>query len=344
MIKKVLLGFAALLTIAILFFFYYINSSQVELPQDTQDIVEEAMNSAIPNFVTGETGVASNGDVKIWYESRLPSDSIKGTVLLVMGLGASAMIWDNEFIQPFLTAGYQVVRFDNRDVGLSSWLEDWDEDTPYTLEDMAKDGIAVLDALNISRAHVVGASMGGMIVQQMAISFPDRVASLTSIMSSGHITDPDVPTGSDALTSEFTKLALKQLVDRSDRSYIHNQIMTRHLLKGDGPYAINIKHTVQNTLYELKERNGYNPNAATHQIKAMEVSGSRLQDLPKITVPTLVLHGKADPLVKFEHAQKYAPLIPSADTLYIEGMGHDIPAIYREKIHAGILNTIGKVL
>ena len=344
MFRKILLGLGSLLAIAAVAFYYYINTSQVKLPEDTDIIVKSALSSAIPNLVVGETGMATNGDVKIWYESKMPTDSVKGTVLLVMGLGASAMIWDNEFHQPFLEAGYQVVRFDNRDVGLSTWLEDWDEDNPYTLEDMAQDGIAVLDALNIPEAHVVGASMGGMIVQQMAIRHPDRIASLTSIMSSGHITDPEVPTGSDALTSEFTKLGLKLFLDRSDRNFIYYQIMSRHLLKGDGPYDINIKNTAQMTLYELKERNGYNPNAATHQIKAMEVSGSRLEALPQITVPTLILHGKSDPLVQFEHALKYAPLIPDADTLFIEGMGHDLPMIYREEIHAGILNTIGKVL
>lgn len=342
MLKKVLLGLAAILVIATLAFFYYINTSQVELPADTDAIVKTAMASEIPKLVVGETGMATNGKVKIWYESKMPSDSVKGTVLLVMGLGASAMIWDNEFHQPFLDAGYQVIRFDNRDVGLSTWLEDWDEDNPYSLKDMAKDGIAVLDELKISKAHVIGASMGGMIVQQMAISHPDRIASLTSIMSSGYITDPDVPTGSDALTSEFTKLGLKLLVDRSDRNFIHYQIMSRHLLKGDGPYDINIKNTALMTLYELKERNGYNPNAAPHQIKAMEVSGSRLEALSQITVPTLILHGKSDPLVQFEHALKYAPLIPNADTLFIEGMGHDLPMIYREQIHAGILNTMAK--
>lgn len=344
MLKKILLGLAAIITIVITASFFYINHTNVELPPDTDAIVEAAMAAEIPNLVTGETGMATNGAVKIWYESKMPEDSVRGTVLLVMGLGASAMIWDNEFHQPFLDAGYQVVRFDNRDVGLSSWIEDWDEDNPYTLEDMAEDGIAVLDALGIQKAHIVGASMGGMIVQQMAISHPDRIASLTSIMSSGFITDPDVPTGSDALTSEFTKLGIKLILSKSDRNFIQYQIMSRHLLKGDGPYDINIKRTAQMTLYELKKRNGYNPNAATHQIKAMEVSGSRLEALPQITVPTLILHGKSDPLVQFEHALKYAPLIPNAETLYIEGMGHDLPMIYREKIHAGILNTMAKAL
>ena len=120
--------------------------------------------------------------MKIWYEKRAPTDSIKGTLLLVMGHSATAMIWSDDFMQPFIDAGYQVIRYDNRGVGESDWIADWDEENPYSLEDMSKDGIAVLNAEGVEKAHVLGASMGGMIVQRMALSHKDKVASLVSLL------------------------------------------------------------------------------------------------------------------------------------------------------------------
>jgi len=259
-------------------------------------------------------------------------------------LGASAIIWSNEFIQPLLEAGYQVIRYDNRDTGLSSWMTNWDESNPYTLEDMAKDGMAVLDDLGIQKAHVVGASMGGMIAQRMAISHADRVASLTSIMSSGYVMDPDIAPVSEDLNQEYIKLSLKYLLSRSEENVLKFHIGNQQLLKGNGPYMTNLKGSAQTTLYELRKRKGYNQQTVDHQMKAITVSGSRLEELGTIKAPTLILHGKADPLVRFEHAQKYAPLIPNAETLYIEGMGHDLPNIYWDQIHGGILKTIERSL
>lgn len=342
MLKKILLGVGILLVLAALGAYLFANTA-VELPQETEAIVAEALTADLPELVTGKTGTATNGDIDIWYESKMPSDSIKGTILLVMGLGASAIIWSNEFIQPLLDADYQVIRYDNRDTGLSTWVEEWDEGDPYTLEDMAKDGIAVLDALGISKAHVVGASMGGMIAQRMAISHADRVASLTSIMSSAYIMDPEIEPVSEELNQEYIKLGLKYLLNRSEENVVKFHISNQQLLKGDGPYATNLKGSAQATLYELRKRKGYNRTAVDQQMKAITVSGSRLDELSKIDVPTLILHGKADPLVGFKHAQKYAPLIPNAETLFIDGMGHDLPAMYWEQIHGGILEIIGKV-
>ena len=341
MLKKLLLGAGLLIALAALGAYLFANTA-VELPKETDAIVAAALTADLPELVTGKTGVATNGPIDIWYESKMPKDSVKGTILLVMGLGASAMIWSNEFIQPFLEAGYQVIRYDNRDTGLSTWVEDWDENDPYTLEDMAKDGMAVLDALGIRKAHVVGASMGGMIAQRMAISHADRVASLTSIMSSGYVMDPDIEPVSEELNQEYIKVGLKYLLNRSEENVVKFHISNQQLLKGDGPYMTNVKGSAQATLYELRKRKGYSRSTVDQQMKAITVSGSRLEELGKITVPTLILHGKADPLVGFQHAQKYAPLIPNAETLFIEGMGHDLPAIYWEQIHSGILGIIGK--
>ena len=343
MLKKIGLGASALLAIAVIGFYMYANTA-VELPKETDAIVADVIAANLPELVTGKTGIATNGDVDIWYESKMPKDSIRGTILLVMGLGASAIIWSNDFSQPLLEEGYQVIRYDNRDTGLSTWMKDWDEDNPYTLEDMAQDGIAVLDALGVQKAHVVGASMGGMIAQRIAISYADRIASLTSIMSSGYVMDSDIDPVSDGLNQEYIKLGLKYLLNGSEENMIKFRIGNQQLLKGNGPYITNVKHTAQSTLYELRKRKGYSRQTINHQMKAITVSGSRLEELGEINVPTLILHGKSDPLIRIEHALKYAPLIPNAETLYIDGMGHDLPEIYWDQIHERILKNIGKVI
>jgi len=341
MIKKILLSIIALLVIVSIVSFFYIKACVV-VPEGTDAIVSEVLTQEVPELVSGETGVATNGPIKIWYESKLPTDSVKGTILLVMGLGASAMIWNNAFCQPFLDAGYQVIRYDNRDVGLSTWLDDWEEDSPYTLEDMAEDGVAILDALAIKKAHVVGASMGGMIGQRIAINHPDRVASFTSIMSSGYALDPAIPQASAGMQQKYIKLILKYLLNNSDENTLKFHIGNRTILKGSGAYDINLKQSAQISLYEIQKRKGYNRNCVQHQMKAIEVSGSRLAELGKITCPTLVVHGTSDPLVNINHARKYARLIPQADTLYIAGMGHDFPPIHLAKIREGILRNIKK--
>ena len=342
MLKKILLSLVALLALAAIVSFIYINAS-VEVPAGTDAIVSEVLAQEVPELVKGKTGIATNGPINIWYESKLPTDSVKGTILLVMGLGASAMIWDNTFCQPLVDAGYQVIRYDNRDTGLSTWLEDWEEEQPYTLEDMAKDGIAVLDALGIKKAHVVGSSMGGMIGQRMAISHADRVASFTSIMSTAYALDATIPPATADIEQKYMKLGLKYLLISSEENTLKFHIGNRHLLRGKGTYDINLKNSAQLTLYELRKRKGYNRQAVEHQIEAIKVSDSRLAELGKITCPTLVVHGISDPLINIEHARKYAPLIPQADTLYIAGMGHGLPLIYQEQIQKGIINTIQKV-
>ena len=170
MLKKIGIGLLVIALLLVAAYYWFLNSG-IQLPPETDEIVQEVLQSKeLPELITGETGFANNGDVKIWYEKRVPTDSIKGTLLLVMGHSSSAMIWGSEFMQPFIDAGYQVIRYDNRGLGESDWITDWDKANPYSLEDMAKDGIAVLDAVGVDKAHVLGASMGGMIVQRMTLS------------------------------------------------------------------------------------------------------------------------------------------------------------------------------
>ena len=341
MFKKILIGLLAIIAFAAIAYFYFINSG-IQLPEETDRVIEEVLQSGeLPELVRGETGFANNDDVKIWYEKIKPQDSIKGTILLIMGHSSSAMIWGNSFTQPLVDAGYQVIRYDNRGVGESDWMEDWDAENPYSLEDMAKDGIAVLDAVGVEKAHVIGASMGGMIAQRIALSHSERTLSLTSIMSSGYMNDPDMPTINGANSRDFLRLVLRYLMPPSETGAMKFTVGIQQLLQGNGPYRHPIKAGALRTLYEIRKRKGMNTSVGDQHTAAIEVSGSRLEELGNIKMPTLIIHGKSDPLVRFEHCEKYAPLIPHAKKLFIEGMGHDMPTIYMEQYHKAILETIG---
>jgi len=337
MIKKILLALLIIIPAAALI---WINTG-VEMPSDTDDVVNEVLSNPLPELVKGKTAYARSGDIDIWYEIIEPKDSVKGTVLLVMGLGSTAMLWTEAFFQPMVEAGYRVIRYDNRDVGMSSWVSDY-ENNPYTLEDMALDGIAVLDHAGVDSAHIVGASMGGMIVQRMAISHADRVKSMTSIMSSGYMMDPEVAPVDKSFERDFIKLGLKYLLLGSEEGKLKFFLGTQQALKGNGPYEMNTKKAAEIMVYDVKKRNGFNQSSVENHGAAIEASGSRLEELANITAPSLVIHGKSDPLVIFDHALKYAPLVPDAKTLYIDGMGHDIPGIYLDDIVGEILDLIQK--
>lgn len=340
MLKKIGIGLLLIVFLLVAAYYWFINSG-IQLPAETDEIVQEVLKSdELPELITGQTGFAKNGAVKIWYEKRVPTDSIKGTLLLVMGHSSSAMIWGSEFMQPFIDAGYQVIRYDNRGLGESDWIADWNKANPYTLEDMAKDGIAVLDAAGVEKAHILGASMGGMIVQRMALSHKEKVVSLISIMSSGYMNDPEMPTIDRPHMMDFGRLTLRHLMPRSEEGAIKFMVGIQQLFKGNGPYSHPIKSSAQRTLYEMRKRKGMNPNVGDQHTAAIGASGSRLEELSQIKVPTLIIHGKSDPLVLFEHCEKYAPLIPHAEKLYIDGMGHDMPSIYMDQYHAAILKHL----
>jgi pimeloyl-ACP methyl ester carboxylesterase len=150
----------------------------------------------------GEGKVKAN-NIEIWYEEF--GESTNPAVLLIMGAGCQGIMWNMELINGIINASYHVIRFDNRDTGLSTWIDDFNA-TPYSYEDMAADTIGLMDALNIEKAHIIGWSMGGMIAQLMAIHYPDRVLSLTSWMSTYWSNDPDVPAMSDELISRLAKI------------------------------------------------------------------------------------------------------------------------------------------
>src|SRR5829696_7174421 len=251
-------------------------------------------------------------------------------LLLVMGLGAQMIAWDDEFCERLADHGFWVIRFDNRDVGLSTKVEadgfnvpaaigaalsGGPVDAPYLLRDMADDAFGLLDHLGIERAHVVGASMGGMIAQTMAIARPERVATLTSIMSTTGNRD----------VGNATPEALAVLMARppSNREeYVTNAIATSRLLHGPVlPFDEARAAARAGASYDRC----FHPAGVGRQLVAILASGDRTSSLSEVRVPTLVIHGDADPLVHHSGGTATAEAVPGAQLLMVEGMGHDLP-------------------
>jgi pimeloyl-ACP methyl ester carboxylesterase len=252
-------------------------------------------------------------------------------MLLVMGLGGQMIAWDEDFCTQLAARGYWVIRFDNRDVGLSTRFDEAGVpdilalmqgqaqgeaiQAPYTLRDMADDAVGLLDALAVASAHVVGISMGGMIAQEMAIHHPERVRTLTSIMSSTG--NPGLPPPKpDALSVLVTPFP----TDRE--GYLEHSIKTWRVLGGPG-FPVD-EDVIKERAGRLFDR-GLSPAGTIRQLAAILASGSRQEALQSITVATLVIHGDADPLVPVEGGIDTANSIPGAGLLIIEGMGHDLP-------------------
>jgi pimeloyl-ACP methyl ester carboxylesterase len=294
-------------------------------------------------FPTTQAGKAPSNGIEIYYETFGKAEN--PSILLIMGLDAQCVMWSMNFIEPLVAAGYYVIRFDNRDIGLSTWMNDtWHRSRPYTLEDMAKDAVGLLDFLNIEKAHIVGASMGGMIAQRIAISHATRVLSLTSIMSSGFVLNPA------ATRKWFMKAALKVLPFLLKKVTIKNKITnhevsvktyvdTYRMLAGTR-FVYNEAYFEKLYTWSILERKGQNPKARMQQYCAIAASGSRLDELSQISCPTLVLHGTADKLVPPIHAKIYHPLIPDAKMIWMEGVGHEIPNGILPEVHRTMLDFL----
>jgi pimeloyl-ACP methyl ester carboxylesterase len=221
-----------------------------------------------------------------------------------------------------------VVRYDHRCTGLS----DWDPPSPYALADMAGDGRAVLDALQLRRAHVVGVSMGGMIAQEFALAWPERTQTLTSMMSSADIEARDLPPISSQVAYELIKVALKYGVIGGEANLVKMHVASRMVLRGEARYALDVPELAQAVLYNLRERRGYNPRVSPQHQAAVRASGSRRAALATLRVPTLVIHGRDDPFIPIEHGKECARLIPGAVGLWVGGMGHDIASAHEAQL------------
>jgi pimeloyl-ACP methyl ester carboxylesterase len=282
----------------------------------------------------------SNG-IDLCYETF--GDAADPVLLLVMGLGAQMTAWDDDFCLAFVDRGFHVIRFDNRDVGLSSRIEGKGDfmstflaasqgnavEAPYELADMAADAIGLLDHLGIDDAHVVGASMGGMIAQQIAIDFPERVLTLTSIMSTTG--DPDVGQPTPAA---MERLLQPPPVDRA--GVIEASVESAKVIGSPEHFD---EDRTRARAAEFYDR-AYSPDGTARQLIAIMASGSRAEGLAALDIPTLVIHGDADQLVTPTGGRRTAELIPGAELLLIEGMGHDLPhALWPQIVEAITANT-----
>ncbi len=339
-LKKILKYSSILILCLIIVGSFYIFNSGPVLPNDTDEIIEEVLANPIPELVKGKTGTVISQGVKIWYESILSQESPKGVILLIMGISNDALGWPPQFIQSFTDAGYQVIRYDHRGTGLSDWLEDYDKEAPYSLSDMANDGVSILDALEVEKANIIGVSMGGMIAQQLAIDFPHRVQSLTSVMSSGNIFDEELPPISSEVAVDLIKVAIKYSIFSSETNMIKLHLASRIILMGETAQNLNIKELSEQVLYNIRKRKGYNPNVSRQHQAAVSKSGSRYDKFKELNLPTLIIHGVMDPFIPIAHGKKCVSLIPNVDSLWVENMGHDIPNDLIPLISNKIMSTL----
>jgi pimeloyl-ACP methyl ester carboxylesterase len=269
---------------------------------------------------------ADLGEITLCYETF--GDAADPTLLLVMGLGAQMIAWDTELCEQLAARGFRVVRYDNRDAGLSTFLPPpvdalevmrrvaggEDPEAPYVISDMATDAVGLLDHLGVDRAHVVGASLGGMIAQAVAIEHPERVLTLTSVMSTTG--DPDVgmpsPEAIGALL-EPPPTSREQLADR--------RVKSAHIWGSVGLFD---EAQLRAEAAAHWDRS-HDPDGVVRQLAAILASGSRAEGLRRLDVPTLVIHGTIDNLVAPSGGERTAELVPDAKLLMIEGMGHDLP-------------------
>jgi pimeloyl-ACP methyl ester carboxylesterase len=255
-------------------------------------------------------GTAHNGSVEIHFESF--GDPNMPTLLLVNGLGSQCINYAVEWCQMFCDEGFRVVRFDNRDVGLSTKLDE----PGYSLADMADDAIAVLEALGVERAHAMGCSMGGMIVQRLAIDHPDRLLSVTSVMSR-----PGEPGYGDSSTEALAFLMAAPPSSRSD--YIEHQVAASRVY-GSKPEWLD-EDAIRARAGAAFDR-CFCPAGIARQMRAIVTDGSRADQLRQVHLPALVIHGSRDTLIDPSGGRRTAELIPGARYVEIVGMGHDYPA------------------
>jgi pimeloyl-ACP methyl ester carboxylesterase len=274
--------------------------------------------------------VRANG-IDIEYESfGREGDPL---VLLIMGFAAQLIFWPESLCKGLAAEGFRVVRFDNRDIGKSTHLTDcappdlaklWEEVSsggqprvPYSLSDMADDAVGLLDALGAARAHIVGASMGGMIAQLVAINHSDRTKSLTSIMSTTG--RRDLPAGDPAALA----LLAKPPKSLSREDLIENGVLVRRALAGPG--FRESEADIQAFLERVVDRAPYDPNGSARQMAAIMTAPPRNELLKSVRCPALVLHGESDPLLPVAGAKDTAASIPGAELIVVPGMGHGFP-------------------
>lgn len=252
-------------------------------------------------------------------------------ILLISGLGNQMISWHERFCAQLAARGYWVIRFDNRDAGLSTTFEHMGTpsllaliwaylrgkpiEVPYTLDDMSNDAVGLLDELGIESAHVVGGSLGGMIAQMMAIHHPYRLRTLTSMLSSTN--DPWLP------PPRPTALIVLRSAPQDRAGYLEHKLKVNRALRGGG-FPANEAY-IQEQAMRLYDRSRPSAGASRQMAAVMASTRSRRKGLRSIPVPTLVIHGSADPLLPIKHGIHTAQVIPKAKLVIIDGLGHELP-------------------
>ena len=267
---------------------------------------------------------ATANGIELEYE--VFGDPSAAPLLLISGLGSQMIGWDEQFCEALASRAFRVIRFDNRDAGLSTWLDSGGVPDiaaavggrarpVYTLDDMADDAVGLLDALGIPAAHVVGASMGGFIAQLVALNHPGRVLSLTSIMSGPNGAD-QVPPAPDAAAVLLLPAppAREQRIEQS-------LFITRTLRGSRDP----LDHDHERAKAARAIDRAYHPAGYARQFVALLAAPSRVPRLRSLRMPTLVIHGREDTLIPPENGRIVATAVPGARLLEVDGMGHDLP-------------------
>jgi len=255
---------------------------------------------------------ARNGSVELEYETF--GDDRPETVILINGLGSQMTRWPVPFCEKLVARGYRAIRFDNRDVGLSSWLDG----QSYSIQDMAKDVIAVLDAAGVAKAHGAGVSMGGMITQTVAIEHPGRVLSITSIMSA-----TGAPGTMDSTPEAAAVLNVPPPDPKADFEAFVAQGIKNARTIGSPAYPWDEAFIRERVIAE--HRRAFNPAGVGRQMAAIRADGDRTARLSRLSVPAVVLHGADDPLLRATAGEQTARAIPGAELRIVPGMGHDLP-------------------
>jgi pimeloyl-ACP methyl ester carboxylesterase len=293
--------------------------------------------------------ILNANNVSLAYDSF--GDDAAEAILLISGLGTQMIRWTVPFCQELVARGYRVVRFDNRDAGCSTHFTDHAipdfgalvamlmagqrPEAPYTLYDMAKDTVGLLDALSLGRAHVVGRSMGGMIAQIVASEHPGRVLSLTSIMSTTG--NPALPPAAPDVMAMMTRPAPVS----EEAGYLTHSLAFARRIAGTG-YPFDEEAHRSLVLEEIRRAHG--SGGFGRQIAAIAVTGDRRSRLASISAPTLIIHGTDDPLFLPECGKDTASSIPEAEFMLIDGMGHDLPSSLHRTVAEAIERTARRAL
>ena len=291
--------------------------------------------------------VKANG-LDIYYESHGPDDA--EPILLIMGLGAQMSRWSPDFIAALTDAGHRVIAFDNRDIGLTEKLDAaGPPDMPaifqairegrkptvaYTLDEMAADAAGLIEALGIERAHIVGASMGGMIAQLVAADHPHRTLSLTSIMSTTG--NPELPRAKPEAMARLNTPAPDPTKDLD--AYLASAVAGAKVMAGT--YPVDEAQVRAQSLSDF--RRSYYPVGFQRQYVGVLASPDRRPKLKTIKAPTVVIHGEDDPLVPVEGGRDTAANIPGADLRIIPGVGHEMPKAVQDEFVAGVLSAVAR--